>query len=75
VRQRRIAPGISCAHNASTGGWDPTAVPASIAGTACTAGCEGAHEAENDVIERFKVVFLGLTVSLPGGFETAASPS
>ncbi|MBM3505435.1 MAG: hypothetical protein FJX65_16380 [Alphaproteobacteria bacterium] len=37
------------------------------------AGCEETDEADNDVIEHFKVFYLGPTISLPGVAQTAAS--
>ena len=47
-------------------------IVASAAGTV-HAGCEDTDDAENHVIEHFKVFFLGPTISLPGVLETAAS--
>jgi hypothetical protein len=37
--------------------------------------CEDTDEADNYVIEHFKALFLGPTLSLPGVLETAASAS
>jgi hypothetical protein len=39
------------------------------------AGCEDTDEADNKVIEHFKVFFLGPTISLPGMLEAAGSVS
>jgi hypothetical protein len=47
-------------------------IVASAAGT-LHAGCEDTDEADNDVIEHFKVFFLGPTVYLPGILETILS--
>jgi hypothetical protein len=37
------------------------------------AGCEDTDESDNNVIEHFKVFFLGRAVSLPGVLETASA--
>jgi hypothetical protein len=37
------------------------------------AGCENTDEADNPVIEHFKVFFLGSAASLPGAMETEAA--
>lgn len=49
-------------------------IVASAAGTV-HAGCEDTDEADNRVIEHFKLLFLGAAVSLPGMLETEASAS